>query len=675
MSYSSTILADNPQAYYRLDETAGTVATDSSGNGYTATLSGVTLSQPGALTGDTDTSMLFTAAGKLTLPSRLNPATFSALTLDFWINLDMQWHYVAVTTSNATGQTLLYLDGIATTSGSGASVFISALLDASGSLTVAGTLDEVALYSTALSSARILAHYLVGMGLVGGGSYVAMVAGVPQYVIASTLNVTSSIGRRSQANFMLRTSAGSHFQQYQQVSVYDKNGVLVFSGYIVNPKEQRPGPFSLLHTIQCTDQHFLADKRVVAAIYTNATPGFIVNDLLSTILAAEGVTVGLIYDGTAVGNLFPNTTLYPSLTLYPAENVGVIPNATFVYCTVAAALDELVKVASAAGVPYYWQIDQNKQLWFVPYTSVINSTLVDGLQIDDGHASGTAPTVTRANPTYRNTQYVLGGVAQTASQTETRKGDSNITAWTMDYDLATVPTITVNASAKTVGIKGVSTGKDFYWQKGSPVITQDSGGTKLTTSDTLQVIYTGQYPSVYVDQNSAQIAYELGLDGSTGIIEAVEADSTLSSAAEGLSEASTLLTRYSVQGLILQFSTLTPGFDQGQLITVNLPMHGIYNQQLLIESVQASDQTDGYNIWYQVNAVLGPYDTTWVQFFSRMLSQRAPADSINIGVSQSLVIAVSGTISLSPTVTGSAVVYSCPLPSTTLYPSLTLYCC
>src|SRR5207244_74855 len=115
----------------------------------------------------------------------------------------------------------------------------------------------------------------------------------------------------------------------------------------------------------------LADKRVVAASYTNRTCGFIVQDIFNTILTQEGVTVGVIYDG-----ITPADTLYPSLALYPGGNVGLVPGATFVYCTVAQAMDALAREASASGVPYYWMIDQLQQLWFAPYgTQVWNPNL------------------------------------------------------------------------------------------------------------------------------------------------------------------------------------------------------------------------------------------------------------------------------------------------------------
>ncbi len=492
------------------------------------------------------------------------------------------------------------------------------------------------------------------------GTYTVLINGQAMFVIARTLTSEGSVGRRATASFTVLTDTNTHFAQYQQVSIFDQNAVLAFSGYITIPKKQKPGfqPY-LVHAIQCTDQHFLADKRIVAASYTNQTIGFMVADILANYLAAEGVGTGLIID--------------PGIT---------IASAVFAYCTAAQALDALVKSASSAGIPFYWMIDQNKQLFFVPYTTVIGPS-VDGTTVDDGQRSGVLPSATPGNPLYRNTQYLLGGVAQTATQTNIRPGDGNTTAWVMDYPLATVPTVSTSLNGagyvtKTVGISGVDTGKDFYWSKGSNAITQDSAGTKLRkdpTLDLLKVVYTGQYPTLATDSNAGQISYQKGIDGTSGIIEEVEQDTTLTDLASGLAEVSQLLTRYATQGQIFEFATKQAGYAPGQLITVNYTPFNFANAQMLIESVIASDQQDGLNIWYTVKAVQGPYDTTWTNFFSTLLKQPPPVNSINIGTGQSVLLSASGTLTLSATMTGAASVFACPLPSTSLFPSTTLYPC
>jgi hypothetical protein len=245
----------------------------------------------------------------------------------------------------------------------------------------------------------------------------------------------------------------------------------------------------------------------------------------------------------------------------------------------------------------------------------------------------------------------------------------------MSFGLAHVPTVTVNAVSKTVGIGGVDSGKDYYWNKASNTISQDSSATKLTSADTLRVQYIGQYPSVVVAANSAQIQYQASIDGTSGIVEDVVTDSTVDSVADGLEIASQRLNRYAQQGASITFTTLRSDFNEGQLITVDLPQYDLGNTQMLVESVVGGDQIDGYNLWYQVTAILGPYDTTWQAFFAQLLKTPQIVDSINVGESQSVVSLQPLVLNMAPSMTLTANAYACPLPSTTLYPSLTLYPC
>lgn len=496
-----------------------------------------------------------------------------------------------------------------------------------------------------------------------------LVSGQPVSVVGGSLTVDTTIGKRGQARFTLHSDNMTHFQQYQQVAIYDQQQQLAFSGYITSPREQKPGfQPSLLHTITCVDQHFLADKRVYTASYTNATCGVIVQDIYTNVLAQEGVTIGYIYDGP-----LPSPTLYPSPLLLPTGNVGLIPSATFVYAKVSDILDAVVQEASTAGVPYFWMIDQFKRLYFGPYGTLVNANVVDGSQIE---YVKTPTYVQRQNPTYRNTQYILGGTQQTGTITETRVGDSNTASWTMGYAFASMPTVKVNGVTQTVGVKGVnSSGYNFYWAKGDAVLTQDTGAAKLTSAQTLTVIYIGQYPGVTASSNAAQIAFQASLDGTSGIIEDVQTDATITSLSTGLIEASALLTRYATQGVQIQFLTSQYGFAPGQLVIVNLPDHGLLNTQMLIETVSATDQYDGYTLYWLVTAIVGPYDTSWVDFFRVLFSPTPVANAINVGTGSSVAILANFTAAITPTATLTVMVTPCPLPGPAQFPRPTLFVC
>lgn len=459
------------------------------------------------------------------------------------------------------------------------------------------------------------------------GAYVVKISGIQYMCIAGSLKIDLSVGRRSQATFTLYTDNMTHFQQYQPVTIFDENGVARFTGYVTIPKEQKPGfQKSLIQTITAIDQHFLADKRVIARQYMNQTCGTIVQDIVKNYLKAEGVTLASVFDG-----VIPNTTLYPSTTLYPQGNVGTIPTATFAYCTVAQALDALVTEASSAGDLYYWAIDEYKQLWFQPYTAVQNVTLLDGTWFDQ---TGTPCTVTRGNPKYRNVEYLTGGVAQTAQMTEHYTGDGQGRTFTLGYAVYNLISITVNGVNQIVGLKGPNaTGSQWYWAQGDPNITQDNSGTILGTSDIVAFTYIGQYPIVTQVVDYTRVAAQAGVDGTSGIIEVVDEDKSIVDLNSAAIETSQLIQRYGVDGVQVQFTTpVDYGFNPGNLVTINLPDHGLNNQQMLIDTVSISDQQDSYNMWYTITAIQGPYDTNWVSFYSNLLAHQQPAVDINVGI-------------------------------------------
>lgn len=493
--------------------------------------------------------------------------------------------------------------------------------------------------------------------------YTIKIGGNPVTVIPGSLKIDLSLGKKTQGAFNVHTDTNTFFQQYQQVSVLDGGSNLIFSGYLNPPQGTKPGfQKSLNWTLTAMGQEFLAKKRVYAAIWANKTCGFVAQDIFNTILSAEGATRGTIYDG-----LTPSLTLYPALTLYPGGNVGLIPQFIAYYGKASDALDALVKEASSSGVPYYWTIDWNKIFTFAPYGTVTGPNIDDTMieQKVEQHQ------MIIGNPNYRNTQYVTGGVAQTGTLTNTRQGDSKTRTFTMDYAMASAPTITVNGTSKTVGLKGTS-GSNYYWAQNDPVITQDTGQTILVSTDTLSVTYIGQYPNTAIVSNGAQITAQAALDGTTGIIEEVFDDKTINSAANAITEGSNLLTRYAQPGMQVQFYTKQSGFAPGQLCFANMPYFNIINQYLMIETVTIDDH-DLINIWYQITAILGPYDTNWVSFFSALLMKPPPANTINVGSSSQTSIATSFTATLTLTAILTTTVLTSLFPSTSLHPNTTLF--
>jgi hypothetical protein len=486
--------------------------------------------------------------------------------------------------------------------------------------------------------------------------FTAYIAGQSVLVQAGTLVIDLAIGKRGSASFLVKQPDTSvHYQQYQQVQIFDQNNVIIFGGYISAPQEKAPrgnvSPAYLTNQITCMDYRWITDKRVVyqsglapdvtlapstslapggdtsATIYLNRPYDVIVQDIYNKYLAPEGVALGAIFTGP-----YPSPTLAPSTSLAPNGPSQMIGSVTFNYPTVTQALDALATSASALGVTYYWAIDQNKTFWFVPYSYAVNSTVVDGVQIDDGTLSGQVPYVERVSPLFRNTQYVVGGTTPGPGRTEYFTGDSTKRSWNLFYNVAGKPYVILNGTSKSIGIQG-TTGQNYYFQVGTSSITQDSSQTVLTGSDNLEIHYTPQLPSTAQAQSSSQIAAQKALDGTTGIVESAVKDTNIALQADGVTEANQLLNVYSPYGTRFTFPTQATGYYPGQQITVTYAPLGFSSTKMLIESVHIADSV-GVNVWYTIVAIIGPFDTSWAQFFGKLLTPRgsASATAISVGV-------------------------------------------
>jgi hypothetical protein len=225
-AYAQVVLADDPVAYWRLDESSGATARDFSGHGNDATyIGGVQLGTPGAIANDPDTAATFDGAtGYLDAGDNFAFAGTQAFSVEAWVrSLSMQGyggifsredtsggppsegylgfvspgdgvygfqrldgnnltsdssmslasttHYDHVVATYDGNVMTLYVNGVAeSTQPSAFSIagathhFVVGAEVGGAEDFFAGVLDEVAVYEHALSANRVSAHYLVGTG-------------------------------------------------------------------------------------------------------------------------------------------------------------------------------------------------------------------------------------------------------------------------------------------------------------------------------------------------------------------------------------------------------------------------------------------------------------------------------------------------------------------------------
>lgn len=253
-AYKTAVLANSPGGYWRLGESSGNAA-DSSGNGNTATaIGGLTYSVAGALASDPDTAVTFNGTtGYFSAADAASIDPGDTFTLEAWVKkaadgvwmtiaskgtgafflginssnqLDFAkqgtnphvavsvptitgtgWHHVAATKSGGTVH--LYIDGadVPFTLNNATMVTNASALeigrDAAGAGTYwNGSLDEVAVYPTALSAATILDHYNKGVGgLLGTGGRLLL-----EFDGALTLTHSANLILQGSANYKTAAS-------------------------------------------------------------------------------------------------------------------------------------------------------------------------------------------------------------------------------------------------------------------------------------------------------------------------------------------------------------------------------------------------------------------------------------------------------------------------------------
>jgi uncharacterized repeat protein (TIGR02059 family) len=223
MSYSSEVLADSPVLYLQLDETSGTSCADSSTNAFTGTTHGTVTRNVSSLA-NLNVGVTFggTTSDYIDVPDNAALDVTGNVTYECWVNYtsratsqmlmskgwqdastagytlyistdgtlvidsrssitgnnhsttavpnDGIWHHCVVTRTGSTFA--FYIDGVAagtttdsnTTQATSRNFVIGAAFYNSGSIgfPYTGSIDEVAVYTTALSGARILVHYNAG---------------------------------------------------------------------------------------------------------------------------------------------------------------------------------------------------------------------------------------------------------------------------------------------------------------------------------------------------------------------------------------------------------------------------------------------------------------------------------------------------------------------------------
>ena len=404
-----------------------------------------------------------------------------------------------------------------------------------------------------------------------------------------SLGLADELESRGTADFVLIDKANTlDFSPGESVDIR-LNGTLLFSGTLQNISERWPAmdKTTLFHTLKlkAIDHNALADRFLVAKTFSEGQlPGAIVESLRADYLDGEGVTAGNIENG--------------GITL------GLV---SFNYQSVSDCLDDLAEL-----IGFIWFIDENRAL---------NFQARDTTSASFGYSDSSLPIrrlvkeKTRIN--YRNRQYLRAGRdLQGVANTESFAGDGERRTFTVGLPIGEEPTITLDDVAQTVGINGVDTGKDWYWQKDSNSIEQESEDDPITDAEVLAVTYKGLIAIIVQADLEDQQEARADAEGGSGIYERIEDDERIESSQFALDRANGLVSRFGRLPEILKITTDNGRLRAGQVQNIELTRESI-SGDFLIQSVRARDQGNN-TLVYSYKCVDGALVGGWVAFFRRL---------------------------------------------------------
>lgn len=401
-----------------------------------------------------------------------------------------------------------------------------------------------------------------------------------------SLRINSRIGARNRASFGLVDTTGAYRPDVNAEIVIADGSTRYFAGYIDSFTEALTidgNQASLSYEVEAVSYDALCDRRLVAASYENPTQTLfdLVNDIATNTLAGDGLTTTNVDTGP------------------------VIDRIKFNYVPASRVFDELANISG-----YAWWVDENKNLYFKPRAGV-------AAPIAATAANTRNVSITKTPEVYRNKQLVRAGVDLTASRTENFAGDGTQKAWTLAYPVGLEPTsITVGGVGKTIGIKQVDTGKDWYYQIADPIIVQDDGAAAVGAGVAIAVTYQGQYPILISAQADSEVAIQAAITGASGVFEAIEQRPNIDDDDAALSIAQGLLRRYGKITRRLRFETDTAGLRPGQIMSATYTPHGV-SGTWLVDAVDAVDRF-GKDLVWTIEALDGESVGGWGAFFEAL---------------------------------------------------------
>ncbi len=300
------------------------------------------------------------------------------------------------------------------------------------------------------------------------------------------------------------------------------------------------------------------------------------------------------------------------------SGLATISLACPVGANIGQLLDQVVSLLTTSVAAYYWTTDPWR-VFVLGTRGGVNApwNVADGSDLFAGDTPY-SQSITATHNQMANQVYAIGSAVLLNTLNATIEGDGTSRTFNLPAPVGAEPTITLNSASQTVGVLGVDVGFDWYWSQGSAVLTQDSSGTILVSTDVLVVTYTPEIPGVAQAPNATSLQQLQAVEGTSA-----EYDYSFNVTQpilpnDLLSLATAYEIEYGMPATTVTFYTLRPGLAVGQLQPISLPDAGI-SGSFLIATIQMTT-VDNVIVWQYTafgGANIGNAITALVQFINR----------------------------------------------------------
>jgi hypothetical protein len=407
------------------------------------------------------------------------------------------------------------------------------------------------------------------------------------------VHIDDYVSQASVASIKWNSDEFTEYPKGTPVLILDEDGTKLFDGFVDIPKRTTKNMLNK-YELHCIDKHYLLRKRTVTYEGRNVNTATVVSAVAS-LLSDEGITTGTITNGKTM------------------EEVKLAK---------ANAEEAIKALAEADG--YFFALDYDSKIQYRPYTAIQSGITITADDLDNDIIS-----LNEQNHLYVNRYHVSGGWLPTDKRHHYFLDPlGSMVNFDLDYAVANKPVIKVNdvvVNESLIGLKGQN-GYEWYFAYGDRRITK---ATALSAGDMVDIEYIGQYRPEATAENSAAIAAQAAIDGTSGIVEDAYISTNNTSVTDINSIANSRLARYGVKAKLYQFSTGVSGIEAGVIITIDSPEHGMNEVQLFVDNVHISFDGDGEPT-YGITAVAGAVSGDWTLFFEGLAGDRSSLTRISL---------------------------------------------